>query len=536
MTDTFGSQSVPWLLDQWAQRTPDGTFLVWEPFSGPRRAWSYAEFQSDVRAVASSLRDRGVQCGSFVLVHMENSPEFLLSWLACAEIGAVAVATNTRSVGRDLTYFAEHTGAVGALTQPGFAGMVRASCPDLSFLAVTDTDAGEPATADDQWGAVPFSTLIDGAPEVGSAIGPTSTSDLGVQFTSGTTSRPKAVLWTHANALWAGKVGASRLRLTPRDHTLVFLPLFHTNAQAVSLLPTLWSGGTVVLQPRFSASRFWDVSVRNEVTWVSTIPFALKALADQDTPDHSYRCWGIGARFPAVERAYGVRTMGWWGMTETLGLGIDTDYDHPGPPGTIGRPAPGYEVSIRDAEGNDVGANEPGHLFVRGTRGVQLFKEYYGHPEANAAAFDEDGWFDTGDLIRSDENGDLFFCDRDKDMLRVGAENVAASEVESVVMATGLAAECAVVAKPHPMLDEVPVAFVIARPDAPEDSVTRILDHCAANLADFKVPVEVHLVDDLPRATLEKVAKNVLRERWADAASRAAPLLRSQATSSKTST
>lgn len=516
MTDTVGDQSVPWLLDQWAQRTPDKPFLVWEPFSGPSREWSYAEFQRDVRAVASSLRDRGVEFGSFVLIHMENAPEFLLGWLACAELGAVAVATNTRSVGRDLTYFAEHTSPVAALTQPSFAGLIRASCPDLSFLAVTDTDAGEPAVVDDAWQALPFSTLVDNAPESGDAVRPTSTSDLGIQFTSGTTSRPKAVLWTHANALWAAKVGATRLRLTDQDRTLVFLPLFHTNAQAVSLLPTLWSGGTVVLQPRFSASRFWEVSVRNEVTWVSTIPFALKALAQHDTPDHTYRCWGIGARFPRVERTYGVRTMGWWGMTETLGLGIDTDYDHPGPPGTIGRPAHGYEVSIRDAAGNEVGPEQPGHLFVRGTRGVQLFKEYYGHPEANDAAFDDDGWFDTGDLIRSDQDGNLFFCDRDKDMLRVGAENVAASEIESVVMATGLATECAVVAKPHPMLDEVPVAFVIASPDAPDDAATRILDHCAENLADFKVPVEVHVVDELPRATLEKVAKNVLRDRLAN--------------------
>jgi crotonobetaine/carnitine-CoA ligase len=141
-----------------------------------------------------------------------------------------------------------------------------------------------------------------------------------------------------------------------------------------------------------------------------------------------------------------------------------------------------------------------------------MFKEYYKNPEATAAAFDEDGWFDTGDLIQMGDNGDLFFSDRLKDMLKIGAENVAASEIESVIMMSGLAGECAVVGQSHFMLDEVPVAFVIPSDPTDPDAGGKIRAFCAENLADFKVPYAVHVVDELPRSTLEKIAKAELRK------------------------
>jgi crotonobetaine/carnitine-CoA ligase len=333
-----------------------------------------------------------------------------------------------------------------------------------------------------------------------------------VQFTSGTTSRPKAVLWTHANGLWAGKIGAVHLRLLQDDRTLIFMPLFHTNAQGWSMLPTIWSGGTFVLQPRFSASRFWDLSLRYQLTWLSTIPFAFKAIAGQPVPEHHYRFWGTGAYIPALEAHLQTKIIGWWGMTETLTQGIISDFDHPGAAGSIGRVAPEYDIEIRDAQGAVVGPGERGLLFIRGVRGVSLFKEYYRNEEANGKAFDAQGFFDTGDIVRSDEQGNLFFSDRDKDMLKVGAENVAASEIESVINQTGLVTECAVVGQKHPMLDEVPVVFVIPAPGSDGSLADKILAHCQANLADFKVPRQVILVDELPRSTLEKVAKAELRK------------------------
>ncbi len=510
---------VPWLLQQWVQRQPDKPCLIWAPFSGEEQVLTYAELYTQARRLAAGLHQRGIEAGDFVLVHLDNSPEFVVSWYACAMLGAVAVSTNTHSVARDLEYFAQHTAAVCAITQPAFARLVRDACPALQFVVVTDHDAGEidPRYSDvcEAIQGLHYADVFtdDALP----GLERLSSRNLSVQFTSGTTSRPKAVLWTHANGLWAGKVSAIHMRLRRDDITLVYMPLFHTNAQGYSMLATHWSGGTIVLQPKFSASRFWPLCLKHQVTWVSMIPFAFKALMSQAVPQHQMRFWGGPANLPAVGQHFGVDTIGWWGMTETLTHGIVTDVDHPGPHGSLGRAAPEYEIQIRNAAGQVVAAEEKGLLFIRGVPGVSLFKEYYRNDQATEVAFDADGWFNTGDIVRSDADGWLFFSDREKDMLKVGAENVAASEIESVIMQTGLVEECAVVAQKHDMLDEVPVVFVIPSAKglglSAEDLTQDIIGHCMVNLADFKVVRDVHIVSSLPRSTLEKVAKNELRAR-----------------------
>jgi crotonobetaine/carnitine-CoA ligase len=507
-------RDVPWLLRHWAERTPDKTFLVWEPFGGERRTWSYAGLARDVEAFAGALHAAGVRFGDRVMLHLDNCPEFVIAWFACARLGAVAVSTNTRSVARDMAYFAEHAGVVAAVTQPRFAALVVQNAPALRALIVTDNDAGDPPAA-----AVGVPHLrFDDQLALGREAPPRAAdpmANLGIQYTSGTTSRPKAVLWTHANALWGAQLNAMHMRLAEEDVTLAFLPLFHTNAQSYSMLGSMWVGATMVVQPRFSASRFWEVSLRNRCTWCSMIPFCVKALLDVPKPGapHHYRFWGPAVALPEVQAQFGIATFGWWGMTETITHGITGDPAHPGPRLCIGRPSPGYDIAIRRADGTPAQPGERGALFIRGVRGVSLFKEYFINPEANAKAFDAEGWFDTGDVIRIDEEGNLYFSDRNKDMLKVGGENVAASEIEAVLMETGLVRECAVVAQKHHMLDEVPAAFVLPAAGAPADLVERLRVACRAKLADFKVPRHIEVVDDMPRSTLEKIAKNVLRER-----------------------
>lgn len=512
-------RDVPWLLARQAEARPNHPFLIWEPFSGNAAAWTYGEFQDDVRRVAAGLAQRGVEPGDRVMIHLDNSPEFMLAWFACAHLGAVAVSTNTRSVSRDMTYFADKANVVAAITSPQFARLVADSAPSIRFLVLTGDDAGEPPSPDGaaalaELDHVAWSELADAAASDAPDRPTDPTAELGIQFTSGTTSRPKAVLWTHANATWGAETSVAHMRLRADDVTLVMLPMFHTNAQSWSMLTTLWSGGTMVLQPRFSASRFWDVALRHGVTWVSMIPFCVRALMSRDVPEHQMRFWGIGARVPEFEQHFGVFTVGWWGMTETITQGIIDNLDLPGPRRTIGRASPGYDISVRHPDGTPVEPGERGRLFVRGVRGVSMFLRYDGDPEADAAAFDADGWFDTGDMISTDTDGNLFFSDRAKDMLKVGAENVAASEVEAVVMQTGLAVEVAVVGQPHAMLDEVPVAFLIPTDPSLDHAEVerRVIEHCAANLADFKVPRSVFVRDELPRSTIEKIAKNVLRD------------------------
>ena len=224
-------RDVPWLLNLWVERTPDNPFLIWAPFEGEDRRWSYAEFGRDVKAVAAALHNRGIAPGERVLLHLDNSPEFMISWFACAHIGAVAVSTNTRSVARDMSYFSDHAGVVAAITQPGFAEMVQDCAPEIRFLVVTDNNAGEVAEVAPAVEYTAFAQLLVEQGEC-PVRAPDPFANLGIQFTSGATSRPKAVLWTHANTIWGAQMNASHMRLSGDDITLAFLPLFHTNAQS----------------------------------------------------------------------------------------------------------------------------------------------------------------------------------------------------------------------------------------------------------------------------------------------------------------
>lgn len=506
----FEGMDIRTLLDQHAMNRADHPFLVWEPFAGEGRQWSYQDFVEAVRCFAAGLEKRGVRPADRVLIHLDNCPEFLIAWLGCAYAGVVPVTTNARSTLDELAYFAKHSGVVGAITQPRFAELVMAATPEVRWRVVTATDNGEIAPEPEK-GFEAFEALT-GDPASLADRPHDPWAPFSIQYTSGTTARPKAVLWTHANALWGGRMCAFHEDLRAEDVHLTYLPLFHTNAQVYSVLASLWVGATVVLMPRFSASRFWPASLRNRATWTSMVPFCAKALLEQPVPSqHHYRFWGNAICSPAWDEYFGVTTIGWWGMTETVAHGIVGVAHQSNASMAMGRPSVGYDIHVLDDKGQAVPSGEVGNLAVRGQRGVSLFAEYFGNPEATAASFDKDGLFLTGDRVRVGDDGFLYFADRAKDMLKVGGENVAASEVERVIMAVEGVSEVAVVGMAHPMLDEVPVAFVIAKADAPADLVEKIEWHCVSSLAQFKRPHLIRTIDVFPYSTLEKVAKNELR-------------------------
>ena len=514
----FEGMDIRTLIDNQARRRGDHPFLIWEPFEGEGRTWSYAQFGETVRRFAAGLEARGVSPGQRVLVHLDNCPESVIAWLGCAYAGAVAVTTNAKSTEDELAYFATHSQAVGAITQPRFADLVAQAAPHLAWRVVTATDNGA-APSGAVEGFEPFEAL-DGDPDALTARPHDPWAPFAIQYTSGTTARPKAVLWTHANALWGARLCAQNEDLRPEDVHLTHLPLFHTNAQAYSVLSSLWAGASVVFMPRFSASRFWPVSLKHGATWTSMVPFCVKALTSQPRPErHSYRFWGNGICEPAWDQLFGVKTIGWWGMTETIAAGIIGSAHQPDAPMSMGRPSPAYEIHVLDEAGAPVRPGEVGDLYVGGRPGLSLFLEYAGDPVATAKAFTPDGLFITGDRVRLGEDGFLYFADRAKDMLKVGGENVAASEIERVISAVPGVAEVAVVGMKHPMLDEAPAAFVIPLPGQDADLADRILAACAEILAPFKRPHLVRLVDSLPRSTLEKVAKAELRARLAEEAS-----------------
>ncbi|MET0665393.1 MAG: class I adenylate-forming enzyme family protein, partial [Acidimicrobiales bacterium] len=176
---------------------------------------------------------------------------------------------------------------------------------------------------------------------------------------------------------------------------------------------------------------------------------------------------------------------------------------------------PGYEFAVVDKDtGELVPEGKTGELWMRGTRGIQLFLEYYDNPEANAKSFTEDGWFKTGDMVSIGEGGNFFYSERDGDVLKVGGENVSAREVEDAITGLPGVAQVAIVGKKHEWLDQVVVAFVITTPEAPEhDELERqVIEHCAGRLAGFKVPRAVYVVDEFPLGTLDKLLKNKLRD------------------------
>ena len=485
------------LLESSATRAGERRFLRWRPFEAPAEDWTYARFLDEVRRVAGGLSARGVKSGDRVLLASENSPEFLVTWFACAWIGAVCVAVHPRSAGAELSYFADATGVVGAVAQLDVADRLGG----LRWIESTER----------------FDALR-AEPVARSSPGPTG--DLGMMFTSGTTSRPKAVRWKQANGVCAAREGAAHLQLTERDVVMLFLPLYHVVGLAWTLFPALWAGAEVVLQPKFTASRFWDVAREEHATVASHVVFSSGVLSRMPVPpSHDFRLWGNSTWLPEFEKHFGVPLVGWWGMTELVAPGIVGR--SPLTPGAIGRAAPGYQVRVLDDQGRDVAPGEAGELRVRGERGVSLFADYWGDAKATAEAFDEQGYFLTGDRMRRNPDGSLTFVERLKDVIKVGGEGVSAAEVERVIRQVEGVADVAVVGKLDPAYGEVCVAFVVAAPGA-ADVQERAMARCRADLAKFKVPREVRLIAELPRANLNKVAKGELR-RLATSAADAVP-------------
>lgn len=502
----FVGLDVRWLLETQAAQLASRTALVWSPFVGAPKTWTYSELLRDARAFSAGLARRGVGVGQRIILHTDNCPEFLIGWLGCALAGVVPVTTNAKSSADELAFFADRTDAVAAITQSHFVGLVGAACPRLAWIAAIPGD-GERLARDEDFAGL----LAEPNDAPWRAFDPDA--PFGIQFTSGTTSRPKAVLWTHANALWGARVSAAHEQLTSNDRHLVTMPLFHTNAQVYSVLASLWVGATIVLQPRFSASRFWDVAVRHACTFASVVPFCVRALMAQPKPErHSFRYWGNAVCEPPTDQHFGVKTIGWWGMTETITHGTVGFPDLPNRPMSMGRPSPYYEILVVGGDGQPIRAGETGDLLIRGVRGLSIFSSYFADDAATQSAFDERGYFITGDRVTLAEDGFMVFADRSKDMLKVGGENVAASEVERVIAAVPGVLEVAVVAAPDAMLDETPFAFVIAAPGIAADRLKLLIDAaCARDLATFKHPSGIRIVESLPRSTLGKVAKAELR-------------------------
>lgn len=511
----YANMDVASVLRDRARMRPDTPFLHWAPFEEENaRSWTWAEFENDVARLAAGLQKRGIKAGDKVLVHFDNCPETFLARFACCWIGAVAVLSNSVLAGPEIVHAVEISGARAAITQPKLAARISEHCPQLEWIAITQTDAGE--TPED--GTAPsksesFDALI--ADEPAAPRIPDPNAPALILFTTGTTSRPKAVLWTHGNVLWGGQMSAMHQALRSDDVYQVFLPVYHVVGFSWAFLAAFWAGATVVLQPRFSASRFWPVALKFRATLSAQVHFTAGVLSKQEIPKHYFRQFQTGIFMPALGELFGVREISGWGMTEMVCQPITGDPWSLQSDKSIGRAAPGYRIVVEDDHRNPVRPGETGNLKVQGVRGVSIFQEYFNNPQANAAAFDDRGLFDPGDRVIQHENGWIEFGDRTKDVIKVGGESVSGAEVEAAISEVSGIREVAVVAKEDNNYGEIPLAFVAAKEDSPanRDAIRQaISEHCASALAKFKQPKEIMFIDALPRIGFGKIEKVKLRD------------------------
>jgi crotonobetaine/carnitine-CoA ligase len=508
----FRNENIGSLLKGWVDEHPDKVFIYWHPFSGEGRTWTYQQFWYDINALAGGLQQHGINVGDKVILHCENCPEILMTWYACSLIGAVAVTTNTGATATEMEHFISTTGPVALITQPRFLDMLSRFEDRFSWMVCTatnsDTSVGDMG---DYPRYEPFAQLYD---RTGSVVlaDCSALTPAGILFTSGTTGLPKAVVHTHGNLLWSATMGPHNIDMRPEDVMLTYLPFFHVNAQMWSTAIALGVGASVVLLPKVTVSRFWPIVQKYGVTHMSMLPLVFN-VATQNIPEqHSLKRIGM-AELPAVSKMWKARFHSIFGSSETIIHALCSSPHRQYPERSLGSTVPGYQCQVINPETMNVSQpGETGELWVKGGRGIQMFLEYYNDPEATEAAF-VDGWFRTGDGIKLGENGHMYFTQRLKDMIKVGGENVGVEEVEAVIMQMPEVGEVAVVAKKHPDLDEVPVAYVIAAGGTETQGLDdKILDHCREHMSMFKIPRYVCVVDDFPRVLLNKIAKNKLRE------------------------
>jgi crotonobetaine/carnitine-CoA ligase len=512
-----GGRTLPAVLSAGARRTPQQPLLIFESADGAVLTWTWAEVDEQSRRVASLLTEHGVARGDRVHLHLANRPEFLFAWFAVAYLGASIVPTNVAASPHELAYVLGHAGARLSVTDAAGRDAVAAA-RQISGVAgaLLDCDRGELAAS-----AHP--------PLDADACAARSGDELAVMYTSGTTANPKGVLLTHANYVYAGEVVAAALRLDADDRFLTVLPLFHANAQNYSTMGTLIGGGTIVLMARFSASRLLSQAARHRATLASLFAAPMRMLLAQ-TPTPDWRAHALRTvifaqnltpeEYAAWDARVGAPLLQLYGMTETVGPPVMNPLVGERHHDAIGRPVLGYGCRVVREDGSEAAVGEPGELLISGVPGVSLMAGYLDDAAATAAAF-ADGWLWTGDVVSADADGFLRFVDRQKDMIKRAGENVAASEVEAVLLAHPGVRDAAVVGVPDPMRDEQIVAFVVLSPAGDADpavSPEALIVWCAARLARFRVPSVVECCNALPRTAVGKIQKHDLRQRYLERA------------------
>ncbi|HEX6126603.1 MAG TPA: long-chain fatty acid--CoA ligase [Pyrinomonadaceae bacterium] len=502
-------ENVRELLQKRARMTPDKTFLFSEVDG---REWTYAEFDRAVNRTANMLRAHGISKGDVVSLLLPNSPEYIVAYFACWKIGALAGPVNSLLKNEEIDWVVENSEAKLMLVAPEFLE-VLGSQPARSYCCsrlVFDDVA-----------------IVDDLPDELDSVELSSDDDAIIIYTSGTTGKPKGCLLTHGNLIANARQIAEWMNFGPDDRLLTVMPLFHMNAVSVTTMTALYAGGSTVVSPKFSASRFWDIIEKYRITSFGSVATMLSMLlsnqrsAISDQPENpgsknqDRKCESLrfamcgSAPVPVevlkkFEETFGVLVIEGYGLSESTCRSTFNPPNESRRPGSCGKPI-GNEIKVFNENDEEVPDGELGEIVLRGPN---IFKGYFKNPEATAKAF-ASGWFHTGDIGYKDPDGFFYIADRKSDMIIRGGENIYPREIDDLLYTHPAVAHAAVIGVPDEVYGEEVAAFVVLK-DGESVSGEDLMAFCREHLADFKCPKTVHFVDDIPKGPTGKLLKREL--------------------------
>lgn len=509
------------LVERNAQRYPDKTAII---FEGQRL--TYLEFRDRVTGLARALLHLGLKPGDRVAILLENCQQYGEMYFAIPSAGMVAVPLNYRLSGRELTYILNNSEAKVLLVGSEYlaaAQSIRGALPHLMHLICVDGPAGERQYED----------LLKGKPD-GDIDPQVREGDVAcLMYTSGTTGVPKGAMLTHRNLLEASVNMVFSFHYIERDDiTLVFAPLYHVAASSI-MRAYAYMGATSVVMRSFDPAAVLETIQRERVTAFWAAPTMINMLLQVpnmcDYDLSSLRLISYAAAPMPVQllkramEAFKVPFVQCFGMTETSPSGTvlsweDHLVDEKGHGAqrllSIGKEMLNVQVRVIREDGSPVDPGEVGEIVIKGDT---VMMGYWKMPRETAEVLKE-GWYYTGDLGTTDEDGYFYIVDRKKDMIISGGENIYSREVEEALYAHPAVLEAAVIGVPDDLWGESVKAIVVLKPGCTATEA-ELIEQCKAGLASYKKPKSVSFVEALPKNASGKILKNVLREEHRQAAS-----------------
>jgi long-chain acyl-CoA synthetase len=476
---------------------------------------TYAALLDRTSKLAGHFADNGIVTGDTVAILLPNSVAWVESCLAIARAGAITVPISYDSSETEITYRLNDANCRAVVTtaeRGDLLARLKSSAPDLKTLIITDRGAcSAPALRYGELVTVPSKS----APRDPASLHETAF----ILYTSGTTGRAKGVQLTVHGMLWVNAASWAPIAgLSDRDVVLSPLPLFHSYALNLSVLSILATGASEYIMEKFSTGEAVRLLKTGEFTFFPGVPTMFHYLLEATRGETNLKfgnlrlCISAGAIMPATlnrefEEHFGVQLLDGYGITETSTMVVMNWPTGGRVLGSCGVPLPALAVRIVDLNGRDVAPYQEGELIVRGP---SVMPGYHNKPEETRNAL-RSGWYHTGDLAKSDENGFLTITGRLKELIIRGGQNIAPAEIEEVVNTFAPVLDCAVVGIAHQHLGEVPALFVVPRPGHVLESEA-LLAHCRTHLSAYKVPHIVQTIAEIPRTGSGKIIRYKLRE------------------------